>query len=414
MAAGAEKNRKINHTADIVFALCLIGYTALMYRLFYLQALHCGTRDSYISDSKAYLQTILGLESGYDFPYPVYFTLGKFFLLFTNVAVAGALAAALLNSLGVAILYYYMRKALGEYAERTALEKHAGFLAAFLSFGMFFVSMLYLPGGMYLPGLGHKYLGTFTPNPYHNITYMATRPFATLAFFQFARILDDYEEKTDVKEFFLFSVSLLLTTMTKPSYTLVLVSTAGLLMLYRLFRCKWKNFKRAFYLGLAFVPTFIDLLYQYGGVFGRNSQAGEEGGIGFGLASVWKMYTGNIPFSIALAMGFPLLVLVLHGGEIKKNTLYRFSWAQLLVSAGEFFLLYEKGRRFADANFSWGYMHGLFFVFVASLLVLAEDTIKKRAKYPLLCLQWLAFGGHLLCGAVYFLYVWRGNPYHMF
>lgn len=414
MAAAAGKNRKMNRTAEVVFVLCLIGYTVLMYRLFYLQALHCGIRDSYISDIKAYLQTMLGLESGYDFPYPVYFTLGKFFLLFTNVAVAGALAAALLNSLGVVILFYYMEKALREYAEGTAFEKYAGFLAVFLSFGMFFVSMLYLPDNLYLPGLGHKYLGIFTPNPYHNITYMATRPFATLAFFLFVRILDYYEEKTDWKEFFLFGLSLLLTTMTKPSYTLVLVSTAGLLMVWRLFRSKWKNFKRAFYLGLAFVPTFIDLLYQFGGVFGKNSQAGEEGGIGFGLASVWKMYSGNIPFSIALALGFPLLVLIFHTGEIKRSTIYRFSWAQLIVSAGEFFLLYEKGRRFADANFSWGYMHGLFFVFVTSLLVLAEDTIKKRAKSPVLCLQWLAYGAHLVCGAVYFLYVWRGNPYHLF
>lgn len=416
MLSAAEKNRKIDHGAEIVFVLCLIGYTVLMYRLFYLQALHCGIRDSYVSDIKAYLQTIMGLESGYDFPYPVYFAFGKFFLLFTNVAVAGALAAALLNSLGVVILYYYMQKALREYAKGTVFENYGGLIAVLLSFSMFFVSMLYLPGGMYLPGLGRKYLGTFTPNPYHNITYMATRPFATLAFFQFVRIVDYYEEKTDVKEFCLFGLSLLLTTMTKPSYTLVLVSTAGLLMLYRLFRSKWKTFKRAFYLGLAFVPTFIDLLYQFGGVFGRHSLAGEEGGIGFGLASVWKIYTGNIPFSMALAMGFPLLVLVLHMGELKKNTLYRFSWAQLIVSAGEFFLLYEKGRRFADANFSWGYMHGLFFVFVASLLVLAEDMMKKRGKAGILvlCLQWLAFGGHLLCGAVYFLYVWGGNPYHLF
>lgn len=413
MVAVAHKNRKIDHMADFVFAICLIGYTALMYRLFYLQALHCGIRDSYVSDIKAYLQTILDLESGYDFPYPVYFTLGKFFLLFANVAVAGALAAALLNSLGMVILYYYMRKFLQEYAKNTSL-KFVGFLAIFLSFGMFFVSMLYLPDNLYLPGLEHKYLGTFTPNPYHNITYMATRPFATLAFFIFVRILDYYEEKTDVRDFFLFSISLLLTTLTKPSYTFVLVSTAGLLMVYRLFRRKWKTFMRTFYLGIAFIPTFIGLLYQFGSVFGRHSQPGQEGGIGLGLASVWKLYTENIPFSVLLALGFPLLTLVFHLGEIKKNTLYRFAWAQLAVSAGELLLLYEKGHRFADANFSWGYMHGLFFVFAASLLVLTEDTIKKRSKSPVLYLQWLAYGAHLVCGTVYFLYVWRGNPYYLF
>lgn len=408
------KNKKITYLTAFVFAVCLIAYTALMYWLFYQQALHCGIKDIYISDIKAYLQTMLGLESGYDFPYPIYFAFGKFFLLFTNAAVAGALAATLLNSLGVVVLCYYMRKFLLEYAKGSAGKKYMGLLAVFLSFGMFFVSMLYLPGGLYLPGVTRKYLGTFTPNPYHNITYMATRPFATLAFFIYGRILEYYEERTDVKEFVLFSICLLLTTMTKPSYTLVLVSTAGLLMVYRLFRAKWKNFRRSLYLGLAFVPTFIDLLYQFGGVFGKNSLAGEEGGIGFGLASVWKIYTANIPFSIALASAFPLLVLALHFGEIKKNTLYRFSWAQMAVSAGEFFLLYEKGRRFADANFSWGYMHGLFFVFVTSLLVAAEDTIKKRGNRYALCLQWLLFGAHLICGVVYFRYVFMGKPYHLF
>ena len=410
----AEKKGRTDRITLIVFLLCLAGYTVLMYRLFYLQALHCGIRDIYISDIKAYLQTILGLESGYDFPYPIYFALGKFFLLFTNVAVAGALAAALLNSLGVVVLFCYMRKFLKDYGKGTAFGEYAGFAALFLSFSMFFISMLYLPGNLYLPGMGHKYLGTFTPNPYHNITYMATRPFATLAFFLYVRNLDYYEERTDVKEFVLFGASLLLTTMTKPSYTLVLVSTAGLLMVWRLFKRRWKNFRRSLYLGFAFVPTFIDLLYQFGGVFGKNSLVGDEGGIGFGIASVWKLYTANIPCSVALALGFPLLVLLFHTGEIRKNTLYRFSWAQMAVSAGEFFGLYEKGYRFADANFSWGYMHGLFFMFVASLLVLSKDTMKKSANRCVLCLQWLLYGAHLICGAAYFLYVWRGNPYHMF
>ena len=141
----AEKKGRTDRITLIVFLLCLAGYTVLMYRLFYLQALHCGIRDIYISDIKAYLQTILGLESGYDFPYPIYFALGKFFLLFTNVAVAGALAAALLNSLGVVVLFCYMRKFLKDYGKGTAFGEYAGFAALFLSFSMFFISMLYLP-----------------------------------------------------------------------------------------------------------------------------------------------------------------------------------------------------------------------------------------------------------------------------
>ncbi len=410
----SKQNKKVVFITGIVFAACLTGYSVLMYRLFYQQAVHCATREVYFSDIKAYLETILGLECDYDFPYPVYFWLGRFFLRFTNVAVAASLAASLLNSLGVAILFYYMLKSLQKHYGRTAYREYTGLFTVFLTFGMFFVSMLYLPGGILLPGITNRYLGVFTPNPYHNITYMATRPFAILAFFLFARILDYYEERTDLKEFFLFGVSLLLTTMTKPSYTLILVSTAGLVMLYRLFRGRWKNLKRSVYLGLAFVPTFIDMLYQFGGVFGESSKAGESGGIGIGIGSVWKLYTDNIPLAVVLALGFPLLVLLFHGKEIKQNTLYRFSWVQLIVSIMELFLLYENGRRFSDANFSWGYMHGIFFVFVTSLILLAEDTMEKRGKSRVLWMQWLLYGLHLVCGIGYFIYIWGGNAFHEF
>lgn len=409
-----RQSKRANYITGMLFAICLLGYTALMYRLFYMQAVHCETRELYFSDIKAYLETILGVECDYDFPYPVFFWLGKFFLHFTNVAVAASLAAALLNSLGIIVLFYYMQKLLCAYYKKTSVGDHVGIITAFLTFGMFFVSMLYLPGRIRFLGITNSYLGVFTPNPYHNITYMATRPFAILAFFLYVRILDYYEERTDLKEFSLFGLSLLLTTMTKPSYTLILVSTAGFVMLYRLFCKRWKNFKRSFYLGLAFVPTFIDLLYQFGGVFGAKSKAGEIGGIGFGIGSVWKLYTNNIPLAVILALGFPLLVLLFHVKEIKENTLYRFSWAQLIVSAMELFLLYENGRRFSDANFSWGYMHGIFFVFVSSLILLMEDTLEKRVKKAALWSQWLLFGLHLACGIGYFIYIWNGNAFHEF
>lgn len=408
------KKKDIGYAVWFVFAVCLIGYTALMYRLFYQQAVHWQTRELYFSDIKAYLETILGLECEYDFPYPIYFLLGKFFLIFTNGAAAASLAATLLNSLGVVLLFYYIRKFLSLYCKKYDFRNGVEFFAVILTFGMFFSSMLYLPGRPRILGITGSYLGVFTPNPYHNITYMAARPFAVLAFFLFAGILEYYEKRTDRKEFALFGASLLLATMTKPSYTLILVSAAGLVMLYRLFRSGGKNWKRSFYLGLAFVPTFLDLLYQFGGVFGKTSKAGEDGGIGLGIGSVWKLYTNNIPLSIVLALGFPLLVLLFHGKELKNNICYQFSWIQLLVSMAQLFLLYEKGRRFSDANFAWGYMYGIFFVFVASLLVLMEDTIGRRRKSYSLWAQWLFYALHLICGIGYFVYIMGGNAFHEF
>lgn len=412
MAVTNEKSKRITYATWAFFAICLAGYTVIMYRLFYLQAVNCDT-GLYPSDVRAYLLKIQRIDSGFDFPYPIYFWLGRFFLLFTNVAVASSLAATILNSLAVVILFYYMDKDLRECGRRTFFGEYTGVLALFMTYSMFFVSMLFMTNGQKFSGLPYRYLGVFTANPYHNTTYFATRPFAVLAFFLYGRILDYYEERTDVKEFILFGVSLLLTTLAKPSYTLVLVSAAGLLMLYRLFRSKWKTFRRAFYLGLTFVPTFVVLLYQFGGVFGGRSHAGAEGGIGIDPGLVWRHFALNIPLAIVLAMAFPLSVLIFHIKEIKKNTLYRFSWFQWLVSAIEFFLLYEKGSRIFHGNFSWGYMHGIFFTFVTSLLVLAGDTGKneKVGKKLALVLQWIIFGLHLYCGVLVFFDIWHGKGY---
>lgn len=401
----------------VFFAICLVAYSVLMLILFYQQTCaHNG--EWFLSDMEAYLLTILGQDSGFDYPYPIYFTLGKMFLLFTDIEWAGALATMLLNSVSPIVLAYYMHKELANTYNKLACKKWMGIATTVFTFSIFFISMLYAPEGIYLPGMKHKYLGVFSPNPLHNATYMATRPFAIVAFFLYVHILDYYEEKTDWKEFILFGLFLLLTTLTKPSYSLLIVSTAGLLMAYRIFAKKWKNIIPSLKLGAVFIPTFIALLYQFGGVFGSGSHAGENGGIGFGFADAWKVHMDNIPFAIVLALAFPGFLLLFNLKELKENTLYRFSWFQVIVSLLELLIIYEKEEeRFIHMNFSWGYMHGLFFVFVASLILLIQKTIERLGdKKRLLWLVpfWLAYGWHLVCGIYFFLYIWSGQSYYCF
>lgn len=402
----------------VFFTICLVAYSVLMLILFYNQTCaHNG--EWFLSDMEAYLLTMLGQDSGFDYPYPIYFTLGKMFLLFTDIEWAGALATMLLNSVSPIVLAYYMHKELANHYNKLACEKWMGIMTTVFTFSIFFISMLYAPEGIYLPGMKHKYLGVFSPNPLHNATYMATRPFAIVAFFLYVRILDYYEKKTDWKEFVLFGVFLLLTTLTKPSYSLLIVSTAGLVMAYRIFAKKWKNIIPSLKLGTVFIPTFLALLYQFGGVFGSDSHAGADGGIGFGFADAWKVHMDNIPFAIVLALAFPGFLLLFNLKELKKSTLYRFSWIQVIVSLLELLIIYEKEEeRFIHMNFSWGYMHGLFFVFVASLILLIQKTIRKfsgeKQNVPMLVLYWTAYGWHLICGIYFFLYIWSGQSYYCF
>ena len=166
------------------------------------------------------------------------------------------------------------------------------------------------------------------------------------------------------------------------------------------------------WLGVCFLPTFADLLYQFRGVFGP--QEGQGGGIGFTLGHVWLQYCSNLPLAIGLAVGFPILVLLLNYKELCRDSIYRFSWQIYGMSFLMAFCLYEKGFREMDFNFSWGYMYGIFFAFVGALLVLLRATGKAdtKKKKGLVAIQWLAYLWHLVCGLYYFWGFLQGAMYY--
>ena len=179
----------------LFFSVLLLLYMAVTLFLFHRQSVSYDGK--YGSDIHPYIAEMQGKDSGYDFPYPILFLTGRFFSLFPPPHHAMALAITLLNALTAPVLKYYWDKLL---KVPTAVSCKKGILSSLSVFSMLFVSMLYPLaylgrynelGKNYL----HRYLGTFTPNPYHNATYLAARPFSILAFFSFADILDFYEKE---------------------------------------------------------------------------------------------------------------------------------------------------------------------------------------------------------------------------
>ena len=418
------KENKKNWIEIPVFATLVAIASAVTFWLFYRQCVESMLGSGlYHSDMKAYILEMQGLDSGYSFPYPVLFKLAAAIHLVTGsftdgAELAMALATMLLNSGAMIALKVMLDKHVGVELQKAMPDKRwlPGILTGTVAVSLFFVSMVYPPTGIYLPGIKYKYLGVFTPNPFHNATYMAARPFAILAFFKYGELLPGYEQKNAVREhkrdYILFAIYLLLATMTKPSFTIVLVGAAGILMLWRMFCSRFRNFGPTVWLGVCFIPTFIDLLYQFRGVF--VPQEGQEGGIGFTLGHVWLQYCSNLPLAIGLAVGFPILVLLLNYKELRRDSIYRFSWQIYGMSFLMAFFLYEKGFREMDFNFSWGYMYGIFFAFVGALLVLFRATANAdtRKKKTAVTVQWLAYLWHLVCGLYYFWGFLQGAMYY--
>lgn len=410
MQAEKRAEQKIEYG---LFGFLLTVLAGLTLYLTYNQAWYAAnnmTDIAYHSDILAYMKEAQGIDSGYSFPYPIMFWLTRVLNMILPIEWAIALVITVLHVGSFVCLRCFFRKYLqkavpGEFA----WWKQAGVtLAAFL---ILFYSMIFVYNHPF-PGTRFYYMGVFSPNPFHNATYQAARPFAIICMFLFADLLEQYEKTFDVKKSIRFSVILLLATMTKPSFTIVFCGAAGLIMLYRMVKSKFSNFKNSILLGCMFIPTFLDLLYQFGGVFMGTDSKGQDAGIGFELFRVWREYCSNYIVAIVLMIFFPLVVLVFQYRKIQVNTLYRFGWQMYGMSLAMFVLLYEKGFRAVDANFSWGYMMGAFFLVMSSLLVLVEETCKAKKHSMALLVQWGAFGLHVLCGLFYFMIIFMGGSYY--
>lgn len=404
--------KKLSLQNSFIFLLMLSAYLGVTLFLFHRQTVNYGGR--YPSDIQSYLQEMQGLYSGFDFPYPILFLTGKLFLPFTSPQHAMAIAVTLLNGLTPFALKYCFDHLL-QVRETGSLKK--GIYSSLLVFSLLFVSMLFpltYLGRYHDLGEGflYRYLGTFTPNPYHNATYLAARPFSVPAFFLFVDILTFYEKENRWfhLKYLCFSISLLLTTLAKPSFTLVLVSTAGIIMLWRLFSGRFQGIKAFFQMGIWFIPTFLVLLYQFGDVFRPDSSSGS--GIGFGFLTAWSQVTDNVPWSILLGTAFPLTVLLFSLLQKQFPDLLKFAWQFFLAALLMLIFLYEKGTRLAHVNFSWGYMYGLFFLYLSGLIVLSKNTLQRRQPIWQLGIQWAVYALHLICGFDYFRVLLQGGVFH--
>ena len=406
-----KKQTSALRVADYVFfGAFLVVATVLLWKLVIAQGLYAERDDGYLSDILAYMQEIQGIDSGYSFPYPLFFTMGRIFTKFMPVGTAVALAEVILNGLAIVFTKYYFDK---EIKRNLSNDKaYVYILSTVAVICCFVMSMWWLPrfGKITLPFKDQVYVGTFTGNPWHNATYIATRPFAIVCFFSFVNVLRTYETKLKLSDACIFTLSLFLTTITKPSFTLVLLSAAGVVWIFRLIKAKFSNIKQSLLVLVCLIPTLLDLLYQFGGVFGEGNVE-EVHGIGFTFFEVWKGHNPHVAAAVFYANVFSLVCLVIMFKELKKDELYRFGSFFFLMSFLEAGLLCEKGKRFTHFNFCWGYMHGIFFFQAVSLVKLVKMTVSRRYKWYVLAIMWLALLSQVGAGAVYFWYIYCGRDY---
>ena len=118
----SEKEKRAAWWNVLFFVTLWILYTAVTTYLFYHQAI--GNVNWYHSDVKAYILEMQGLDSGYEFPYPVFFKLGALLDLFLSPEAAITAALVILNSLTPIVLKYYLDKYLTAERKQPCIPKN--------------------------------------------------------------------------------------------------------------------------------------------------------------------------------------------------------------------------------------------------------------------------------------------------
>lgn len=400
------------------FGILIVLYSLLMLRLFYRQTIEY--QGIYFSDMKAYILETRGLDSGFEFPYRLFFWLSRIWMIFVTPEAAVAFSTMLLNSLCVILVKYYFDMFLSDYAKKEGIRWTLLWQLAVTAavFSLFFMSMIYSQRGEKFWSYDYIYRcnGIYTANPFWNATFLAVRPFTVVSFFLSARVLSEYEERYSWKDGILLGVWLFLATFTKPSFTLVLGPVLAVTVFWRLFTKKFVYWKNTVALCCCLLPTVLLLVYQFCGVFTGSNSKGEETGIGFEIGKTWYNFTGNIPLCVMMALLFPFSVLALNWKELRRNGAFRLAWQILIVGFLSYLTLYEKGFRFGHMNFSWGYMHGLFFAFMISILQVFKNAMKREnLMYKLFLVpELVTYSYHLACGIVFFWYMYQGNNAGLF
>lgn len=281
------------------------------------------------------------------------------------------------------------------------------YFQTYLGGGILFV------GPLFFPWINPSYyLGTWTPNAWHNPTNNMVRPFAVAAVILILDIIEAEEKK--LYRYIILAVVLAFSVIAKPSFLQGIAPAMALYVIVEIVHTKKINWKKWLSLASTFLPAVCIIFFQLWLTFYSGNTPSE--GIGIEYLRVLNRYTNNAYISLLACTLFPIFVMVVAMIMQRKNFLGNsriiFAMCYLTVSWLEMAFLYEKGNRERHANFAWGYMIAVLIVWVlcvAEFIHIMHSDIKYKSV--VINLGLILFTVHLLMGSWYIISMLRGAPY---
>lgn len=281
--------------------------------------------------------------------------------------------------------------------------RYSDYFVLFVSLSLIFVSAIYFPLINKYP-----YKGIWSPNPWHNPTYIAAKPFVLLSFYWYT--LEITKKACFEKRFSVIRISLLLVicTLIKPNYVLAFIPASILFCFFQ--SDKIRMFLKTVQLLL---PVLIVLLLQY--LFTYYYDVKGSSSIQFCFFDVWQGHAKSLFLAILQATAFPLVAFIVMRPRLSGDKMFFFSWVLFIVGLFIFGFLCETGHRRGHANFAWTYMFCLNILFIYSTIVflrwISDIPKDNRAFQIKLFLCSMTFLIHFFSGIYYVGYLMSGRCY---
>lgn len=214
-------------------------------------------------------------------------------------------------------------------------------------------------------------IGYIHPTIYHNPTQNILKVFVIPISLIALRSINPKPYKSQQERIALIVLSIVLIvlmSLSKPNYTIILLPTLGLYGLYRLAN------KQALDWGLLIFGIGLPAVGVLGAQF-LGTYTSDESVIALGFMNVIKLYITppRIVLQYLLSIAFPLVVYLFHRKSASQDTYLNFSWIAFLIGSFYLYFIHETGIREQHGNFFWSAYIGLFVLMFATVAFLLKE-----------------------------------------
>ena len=321
-------------------------------------------------DFPSHLKTAEEVAASPHIPAPHFLFFGSvasLLMIFPRVtsAAAGIIVISLMHALSVLVILWHLRRESG-----------------IVSLGTILVAAALMIVAPILPPQMHPsvfLIGFFSPNPYHNATFITSKPFCLLLLLAVAAAFRPNAGRSVVGW---LVVTVLLAAISKPNYIVCVVPAACLFALWRQRRHEPVRWPAVVTLILMAAIVVVVAARAY------RTEGSEGATIVLAPFAVLRFYTDIGPSllgKLLASVAFPLAVVAMWPELLRRPDVW-LAWAATIVGVGQGYLLAEAGPRMDHANLLVGASQAVFVLMVVSAgafmsLPSAVDTTERLRRW---------------------------------